>query len=223
VYESQDNWVRVDEYFQGLLVNEDAALRAALTANADAGLPPGDVAPNQGKLLQLFARMSAAKRILEIGTLGGYSTIWLARALPDDGVLVSLDVSAERIAVAHANLERAGVATKVDLRVGLAVDSLSQLIEAMVEPFDLVFIDADKRNSSRYLELVLQLTRPGSVIVGDNVVRNGHVTDEQGSDPNVVGTRSFLSMIASHPRLDATALQTVGSKGWDGFVVAFVN
>ncbi|MFF1799183.1 O-methyltransferase [Kitasatospora sp. NPDC058263] len=219
----QQTWTAVDDYFNGLLVEEDAALLAAVADSEAAGLPPHQVAPNQGKLLALLARVHGARRVLEIGTLGGYSTIWLARALPEGGRVVTLEADERCAAVATRNLERAGLAPVVDLRTGPALDTLPQLEQEGAEPFDLVFIDADKPSNPDYLEWALRLTRPGSLIIGDNVVRDGAVTDETSTDPRVQGVRRFTELIAAHPRLTATAVQTVGEKGYDGFVVALVT
>ncbi|WP_405436703.1 O-methyltransferase [Streptomyces avidinii] len=217
----QQTWTAVDDYFDGLLVEEDEALVAA-TADAEAaGLPAHQVAPNQGKLLNLLARIRGARRILEIGTLGGYSTIWLARALPADGRLVTLEVDERCADVAAANITRAGLDTVVEIRRGRAVDLLPGL--AGEAPFDLVFIDADKPSNPVYLRWAIELTRPGSVIIGDNVVRDGAVVDADSSDPRVQGVRRFTELIAEHPRLTATALQTVGGKGYDGLVLALVT
>jgi len=215
-------WAAVDRYFTDLLVPPDEALEAALQSSDEAGLPPINVAPNQGKLLQLLARIAGARRILEIGTLGGYSTIWLARALPEDGCLVSLESDRHYAAVARANLERAGLGERVEVRLGRALDTLDALATAGAPPFDLVFIDADKRSNPQYLEYALRFSRPGTLIIGDNVVRNGRVTDAGCDDADVQGVRRFCEMMAQHPRLSATAIQTVGSKGWDGFSLALV-
>ncbi|MEV7191377.1 O-methyltransferase [Streptomyces sp. NPDC093510] len=222
---NQQQWDSVDDYFTGLLTPDDEALTAALHDSDAAGLPQIGVAPNQGKLLHLLARLQGARRILEIGTLGGYSTIWLARALPADGRLVTLEYSPEHAAVARGNLARAGLDKLVEVRVGPALDSLTALgaeHAARPEPFDLVFIDADKVNNAHYVEWSLQLTRPGSLIVLDNVVRGGAVTDATSTDPAVLGTRAALELIAEHPKLDGTAVQTVGTKGYDGFALARV-
>ncbi|MGW7331483.1 O-methyltransferase [Streptomyces sp. NPDC054840] len=218
---TQQTWTAVDDYFDGLLVGEDEALVSAAADSEAAGLPAHQVAPNQGKLLNLLARVRGARRILEIGTLGGYSTIWLARALPADGRLVTLEVDERCADVAAANIARAGLDHIVDIRRGRAVDLLPRLVGEA--PFDLVFIDADKPSNPEYLEWALRLTRPGSVIIGDNVVRDGAVVDENSSDPRVQGVRRFTELIAEHPRLTATALQTVGSKGYDGLILALVT
>ncbi|MFE2875181.1 O-methyltransferase [Streptomyces roseus] len=217
----QRTWTAVDDYFGGLLVEEDEALAAAHTDAEAAGLPAHQVAPNQGKLLHLLARIRGARTILEIGTLGGYSAIWLARALPAGGRLVTLEVDPHCADVAAANVPRAGLADVVDIRRGPALDLLPQLTD--LAPFDLVFIDADKPSNPHYLEWALRLTRPGSVIIGDNVVRDGAVADPDSTDPRVQGVRRFTELIAVHPKLTATALQTVGSKGYDGLVMALVT
>ncbi len=218
---AQQTWTAVDAYFDGLLVEEDEALTAAAADSEAAGLPAHQVAPNQGKLLHLLARICGARRILEIGTLGGYSTIWLARALPEGGQLVTLEVDERCAEIAAENIGRAGLRDVVDIRLGRAVDLLPRLTDT--EPFDLVFIDADKPSNPEYVEWALRLTRPGSVIIGDNVVRDGAVVDATSSDPRVQGVRRFTELIAEHPRLTATALQTVGSKGYDGLVMALVT
>ena len=217
---NQETWSSVDKYFTDLLVPSDPALNAALADTNAAGLPQHNVAPNQGKLLQLLAKICGARTVLEIGTLGGYSTIWLARALPAGGRLVTLEANPKHAEVAFANIVRAGLASAVDLRVGKAVDILPRLAAEGIAPFDLIFIDADKPSNPEYLGWSLKLSRPGTVIIGDNVVRNGAVTDSSSTDPNV---QRFLELISSEPRLSATALQTVGSKGYDGFAIAIVQ
>jgi predicted O-methyltransferase YrrM len=214
-----ERWNAVDSYFSGLLAPDDEGLRRALEANAQAGLPAHDVSALQGQMLALLVGITGARRVLEIGTLGGYSTIRLARALPPGGMVVSLEANAHHAAVARGNFAEAEVGERVDLRVGTALEVLPTL----AGPFDLIFIDADKPNNPSYLRWALALSRPGSVIVGDNVVRGGAVADAASADPNVQGVRSFLEMIAAEPRLEATALQTVGEKGWDGFVLARVK
>ncbi|WP_328539031.1 O-methyltransferase [Streptomyces sp. NBC_00344] len=219
---SQEQWTEVDRYFTDHLVPSDGALDAALAASDAAGLSPINVAPNQGKLLHLLARIQGARSVLEFGTLGGYSTIWLARALPADGRLVSLEADPQAADVARANLARAGLDKIAEVRTGAALDTLPLLEAERVGPFDLVFIDADKPNNPHYLEWALKLTRPGSVIIVDNVVRNGEVVDPDSQDPRVQGTRALFELIAERPQLSATALQTVGSKGYDGFVIAHV-
>jgi predicted O-methyltransferase YrrM len=220
MYESGEQWRAVDEYFVEALVGEDAALAQVRTLCRAAGLPDHEVSPNQGALLALLARMCRAHRILEIGTLGAYSTIWLARAAEH---VTTLEVDVEYAGLARHNLEHAGVVDRLDVIVGPASDSLTDLIAGRAEPYDLVFIDADKPNNPRYLEASLQLTRPGSVIVADNVVRNGAVIDPRSTDERVQGVRRFVELVGADPRLDATALQTVGSKGWDGFALAVVR
>ena len=215
-------WIAVDDYFSGQLARHDAALDAALKNNQDAGLPAIDVSPLQGKFLELLARVCGARRILEIGTLGGYSTIWLARALPEGGRVISLELNPLHADVARANLLNAGVLERVDLRVGRAADSLAAFEKAGADPFDMIFIDADKQGYPQYLDWALKLSRPGTLIVADNVVREGKVLDPKSDDPNVQGVRRFTEQVAREPRLSATVLQTVGSKGYDGFALAVV-
>ncbi len=204
-------------------MDTDPALVLALTDSATAGLPAINVAPNQGKLLQLLARMAGARAVLEVGTLGGYSTIWLARALPPGGRLVTLEAEPRHAEVAAINLDRAGVADVVEIVVGKALDTLPRLAEEGREPFDFVFIDADKAGNPDYFAWAVQLSRPGAVIVVDNVVRGGSVTDAGSDDPAVVGTRRLFEVVAAEPRVHATAVQTVGSKGHDGFLLAVVE
>ncbi|MPY64795.1 O-methyltransferase [Streptomyces spongiae] len=215
-------WNDVDAYFSALLSPEDEALTAALRDSDAAGLPHINVASNQGKLLQLLAQIQGARRILEFGTLGGYSTIWLARSLPEDGRLISFEYEARHADVARRNLDRAGLGRLVEVRVGPALESLPKLADENPEPFDFVFIDADKANNRHYVEWALKLTRPGALIVVDNVVRGGRVTDADSDDPSIQGTRAALELIASHPKLSGTAVQTVGVKGYDGFALARV-
>jgi predicted O-methyltransferase YrrM len=212
---SRERSAEVDRYVTDLLVRQDTALAAALEASAAAGLPPHDVSPPQGKLLELLAKAVGAHAILELGTLGGYSTIWLARALPPGGRLVTLEVEPRYAEVARANLARAGLAGVVEVRVGPALETLPQL----GGPFDLIFLDADKAESPDYLEWALRLSRPGTLIVADNVVRGGAVADAASDDPRVRGIRRFNELVAAEPRLEATVIQTVGSKGWDGFAL----
>jgi len=220
---SEELWVTVDEYFREKLIAPDAVLDAAREANKAGGLPEIDVSATQGKMLHLMARMCGARRILELGTLGGYSTIWLARALPEGGRLVTLEFEPKHAAVARENIARAGFAEIVEVRVGAAAESLAAMIAAGEAAFDLIFIDADKDNYAVYLEGALKLSRPGTVIVADNVVRDGAVIDPEDEDPRVVGVRSFFDRMAAEARLDATAIQTVGSKGYDGFALALVR
>jgi predicted O-methyltransferase YrrM len=215
-------WHEVDDYIADRLLGPDPALEAALAANAAAGLPPIDVSATQGRMLHLFARMLGARRVLEVGTLGGYSTICLARALPEDGRVVTLEIDARHAEVARGNLARAGVADRVEVRVGPAIESLRAMIAAGEAAFDLVFIDADKQSNADYVRAALELTRPGSAIVVDNVVREGRVLDPEG-DAMVQGTRRLFDYLHGEPRLDCTAVQTVGSKKWDGFVLALVR
>jgi predicted O-methyltransferase YrrM len=220
---TQDQWTRVDGYFDELFAPPDAALDAALKATGEAGMPLINVAPNQGKLLHLLARVVGAHTILEIGTLGGYSAIWLARALPPAGRLISLEVNPAHAAVARANIERAGLAQQVEVRLGSALTTLPQLAEQGAGPFDLVFIDADKVSTPDYLTWALRLTKPGSLIIIDNVVRNGAVSDPASADADVQGIRRALAMLAQDRRLDAAAMQTVGVKGYDGMAIALVT
>ncbi|WP_329277568.1 O-methyltransferase [Streptomyces sp. NBC_01451] len=219
--ESQ-RWEDVDDYFTTLLAPADEALEAALRDSDAEGLPRINVAPNQGKLLQLLAQIQGARRILEIGTLGGYSTIWLGRALPADGRLITLEYDAKHADVARRNLARAGLDGITEVRTGPALETLPKLADENPEPFDLVFVDADKANNPHYVEWALRLTTTGSLIIVDNVVRGGAVTDADSTDPSILGTRAALRLIAEHPRLNGTAVQTVGSKGYDGFALARV-
>ena len=217
-----EQWAAVDAFFADRLAPPDSALEATLAANAAAGLPAHDVSPLQGRFLEILVRLTRARRVLEIGTLGGYSTIWMARALPSDGRIVTLEADPHHAAVARANFARSGVSGQVELREGPALESLSALAHARVDAFDLVFIDADKPSNPEYLAHALALTRAGSVIVGDNVVRGGAVAEGHSADPRVQGVRRFTELLAAEPRVVATALQTVGAKGWDGFAMALV-
>lgn len=220
---SFETWEAVDRYIVDLLVPSDPALQATLEASARAGLPPISVAPNQGKLLQLLARVMGARRMLEIGTLGGYSTIWLGQALPPGGSLVTLEADAHHAAVARANIERAGFGAAVELREGRALDLLPTLAAEGRGPFDLVFIDADKSNSAEYFRWALKLARRGSLIIADNVVRDGAIIDPDCRDASVQGVRRFYEAVAAEPRVSATAVQTVGSKGYDGLAIVLVS
>ncbi|WP_371773176.1 O-methyltransferase [Streptomyces sp. NBC_01438] len=220
---TQTRWTEVDDYFNALLLGPDEALDAAVEASGKAGLPAIQVAANQGKLLNLLARLQGARTVLEIGTLGGYSTIWLARALPEGGSVVTLEADPECAEVARRNIERAGLADVVEVRVGPALDTLPLLAEQGYGPFDVVFIDADKPSNPDYLAWSLKLTRPGSLIVADNVVRDGEVADAASEDPKVRGVRRFTELVAAEPTLTATALQTVGTKGYDGLLMALVT
>ena len=215
-------WTKVDNYFGDLLVPADDALDAAVNANKQAGLPQIDVTSLQGKFLEFLVRISGAKHVLEIGTLGGYSTIWLARALPEGGHVVTLELDPHHARVARANFQNAAVQDRVELRVGLALEGLAALVNEDAEPFDLIFIDADKQGYPEYLEWSLKLSRPGTVIVADNVVREGKVIDADSDDPNIQGVRRFTELLAAEPSLSATVLQTVGIKGYDGFALAVV-
>jgi predicted O-methyltransferase YrrM len=214
-----ESWTTVDRYLTDLLLPPDRALAAALSDSAAAGLPAINVSPPQGKLLHLLARIHGAKNVLEIGTLGGYSTIWLARALPSGGRVITLEYDPKHAAIARKNIERAGLADIVELRLGAALETLPKL----AGPFDLIFIDADKPSTPDYFMWALKLSRPGSLIIIDNVVRSGGVADPKNDDANVRGVRRALEMIAAEPRVTATAIQTVGSKGYDGFAIALVK
>ncbi len=218
----QELWTNVDRYFGDLLAPEDAHFKAIHEANKSAGLPSIDVPPLLGKFLDLMVRISGAKRVLEIGTLGGYSTLWLARALPADGCVVTLEIDPRHAETARANLAGAGVMDRVEIRVGKARDTLRELHESGGAPFDLIFLDADKRSLPDYLEWSLKLSRPGTVIITDNVVRDGKVIDPDHSDPDVQGVQRLTEMMAAEPRLCATAIPTVGARGFDGFSMAVV-
>lgn len=220
---SQEQWTAVDRYITDLFVPPDAALDGALQAAEDANLPPIQVAPNQGKLLAILAQSIGARSILELGTLGGYSTIWLARALPTGGKLITLEADPKHAEVAQANIARAGLADVVEVRVGKALDTLPKLAAEGHGPFDLVFIDADKPSTPAYFEWALKLTRRGSLIITDNVVRNGAVADASSEDASVRGVREFSTALATESRVTATVIQTVGSKGYDGLAVALVT
>jgi len=219
----QPTWTAVDSYISAELHLSDPALDAALAANRAAGLPAIDVAPNQGKLLHLFAKMISARRILEIGTLGGYSSIWLARALPPTGKLVSLEFNPKHAEIARANIANARLSHLVEIRVGAALDTLPKLQAEISDPFDFIFVDADKPNNAAYLQWAIKLSHPGTLIIVDNVIRDGAVADAAGTDKDVLGARQLFDALAAEPRLSSTALQTVGSKGYDGFAMAIVN
>jgi predicted O-methyltransferase YrrM len=220
---SLKTWSAVDSYIAENLLPADTVLEAALRSNRSRGLPEIDVSPAQGKLLYLLAKMNNARRILEIGTLGGYSTIWLARALPPDGKVVTLELEQHHADVAQINFKMAKVSKRIDLRLSPALTSLEEIGKENAGPFDLVFIDADKPNNPNYLDWAIRLSRPGTVIVCDNVIRDGAVIDEQSGDPNVEGARAAFSFLAKDARLEATAIQTVGAKGYDGFAIAIVG
>ena len=213
----------MDKYFKNTLVSSDSVLNDALQDSEAAGLPRHNVAPNQGKLLQLLAKMMGAKRILEIGTLGGYSTIWLARSIPPDGCVITLEADSKHAEVALRNIARANLAHLVDVRVGRAIDTLSELVRKGSLPFDFIFIDADKPSNPDYLKLSLKLSHPGTVIIGDNVVRNGEVANSNSTNPKVQGIRKFCELLSTEPKLSSTAIQTVGNKGYDGFTITIVT
>ena len=220
---SQDQWTTVDNYFDGLFVPSDEVLTATMQAITDAGLPAISVSPTQGKLLYILAKMHHVRSVLEIGTLGGYSTIWIARALPADGRVITLEIDPKHAAVARANIARAGLPAKVEVMVGKAIESLPQIDASSAGPFDLVFIDADKVSTPDYLTWAFRLTKPGSLIIVDNVVRNGAVADPATTDPHVQGVQKGLAMLATDKRVITTAMQTVGSKGYDGLAIALVT
>ena len=221
--DTKTQWPVVDAYLEEHLIGADPVLSAALEDSAAAGLPPINVPATQGKLLYFLTRLQRAVNVLEIGTLAGYSTIWLARALPPDGRIVTLESEAKHADVARANLARAGVLDRVDLRVGPALDTLATLSAERRDPFDLVFIDADKPRTPDYIEASLQLSRPGALLIVDNIVRNGELANAETNDEKVLGMQRAVSLLARHPRLDATAIQTVGGKGYDGFAVALIT
>ncbi len=218
----KEQWTAVDHYISDRLASSDSALTEALKDSEAAGLPAISVTPNQGKFLQLLARLHGARKILEIGTLGGYSSIWLARALPSDGRLITLEASPKHAEVARKNIERAGLARAVDLRLGPALELLPQLAAEGLGPFDLIFIDADKPNTPEYFNWALKLARLGSLIVVDNVIRDGAIVNAESEDPAIIGMRRFFDLVAKDKRVSASALQTVGSKGYDGFSLALV-
>ncbi|MGG4446756.1 O-methyltransferase [Brevibacillus porteri] len=220
---NREQWTAVDHYFTDKLLEADPVLDTVLQENAAAGLPAIDVAPNQGKFLHLLARIQGARSILEIGTLGGYSTIWLARALPADGRLITLEYDPKHAEVAQSNIARAGLDQIVEVKVGLALDSLIQLHKENQGPFDMIFIDADKKGNPDYFQWALKLSRKGTVIITDNVVRSGQVLDETSTDPNILGVRQFTDLVAEEQRVSGTVVQTVGSKGYDGFAIMLVT
>lgn len=220
---TQEQWTAVDRYITDWLVPPDPALDAALEASAEAGLPGINVSPNLGQLLLLLARIHGARTILELGTLGGYSAIWLARALPAEGRLITVEADPEYAEVARANIARAGLADRVDLRVGRALEMLQHLATEGRGPFDLIFLDADKQGYPEYFQWALKLSRRGSLIVADNVVRSGAVIDAANTDPHIEGVRRFYELVAAEERVTASAIQTVGSKGYDGFAIALVT
>jgi predicted O-methyltransferase YrrM len=219
---AKETWKQVDQYFADALLASEDDFNASLDANRRANLPPIDVTPLQGKFLELLVRSTGARRVLEIGTLGGYSTLWLARALPHNGLVVTLELEPHHAEVAMHNLMTAGLADKVDLRIGPAAESLQMLHAEHTAPFDFIFIDADKASYPEYLRWSMKLSRPGALIVADNVVRDGKVIDAESPDPNIQGVRRFTELIGAEPRLSTTVLQTVGSKGYDGFAISVV-
>jgi len=221
--QADKKWVAMDDYIVDKFAIRDAALDAALADADKAGLPQISVSPAQGKMLMLLAKAQGARRILEIGTLAGYSTIWLARALPADGRLITLEYEPKHADIARANIARAGFEKQVEVRVGAAIDSLPKFVEQKAGPFDFIFIDADKPGYVDYLPWTIKLSRPGTIIIADNVVRDGGVCDAASTDANVQGIRKFNDKLAAEPRVMATAIQTVGSKGYDGFAIALVK
>lgn len=216
-------WNDVDIYFSSKLQTSDPIMDSILRANTEAGLPAIDVSPNQGKFLYLLAKLKGAKNILEIGTLGGYSSVWLARALPEDGHLVTLEFSKKHAEVANENIRNAGLENKIDIMVGPALETLPTLKKKGFSSFDFIFIDADKPNNPEYLKWALELSKPGTVIITDNVVRNGKVIEDDTEDLSVQGTRQFIELLSEESRIDSTAIQTVGIKGYDGFVLGVVK
>lgn len=220
---NEQQWIAMDEYLCERTQAHDEMLEAVLRESEQAGLPAINVAQNQGKLLQMLARLRGARRILELGTLAGYSTIWLARALPADGTLLTLEAVDEHAELARRNIERAGLSGVVSVIEGDAVETLEAFVRDGIPPFDFIFLDADKKSYPAYLDLVLRLSRPGTVIIADNVIRRGRIADADSTDPDVIGVRAFLDMLASDPRISSTAIQTVGSKGWDGFSMSIVS
>jgi len=223
MYQGEEIWRDVDRYFIDHLVEEDDALARARTSSSRTVMPEADVAPNQGAFLSVIAQIAGARRVLEFGTLAGYSTIWLARAVGPTGTVVTFEIDEATAAVARENFERAGVGDRIELIVGPAIDSVRALVDAGTEPFDLVFIDADKPNNPHYLDAALELSKPGTVIIGDNVVRNGAIADPDSDDPRVHGTWALIDKLGSADTIAASALQTVGLKGWDGFAIAVVR
>jgi predicted O-methyltransferase YrrM len=222
-HKPRPEWVAVEEFLSDVVVHPDGALRRAVQSAVDAGMPPIEVTANAGKLLKLLVRSSGARRVLEIGTLAGFSTIWMAQGLPDDGRLVTCEYLTKHAEVARANVDAAGLGHKVEIRIGAALDTLAALAAEGAAPFDFVFIDADKENNPKYLDWAVRLGRPGTTIVMDNVVWEGAVLDPSMDEVNAPGIISALKLIGEDARLDATVIQTVGSKGWDGFALAVVR
>jgi predicted O-methyltransferase YrrM len=226
--EQQDLWAAVDHYASGRLIGTDPALDAVLAASERAGLLGGPISASQGKMLELLVRISGSRRVLEVGTLGGYSTIWLARGLPADGQVITLELDAHAAEVARSNVASVGLADVIEVRVGAALQSMQELAGEGSEPFDLIFIDADKQNNPGYLEWALKLSRVGTVIIADNVVRAGKILDPDATDPRLGeggldGLRRFYDLLGCEPRVTATVIQTVDAKGYDGFMLAVVN
>jgi predicted O-methyltransferase YrrM len=219
---TQPLWTSVDDYITSLFAPPDPVLQETLATSDAAELPSISVAPNEGKFLMLLAQLCGARNILEIGTLGGYSTIWLARGLAPDGTLITLEANPKHADVARANIARAGLANTIEIRLGPAIDTLTQLTKEHRGPFDMIFIDADKESYPAYLEAALKLSRRGTLIVADNVIRDGEVINPESSDPRVQGARRFNQLLAAEPRVRATAIQTVGRKGHDGMALAIV-
>lgn len=219
----KQQWTEVEHYLDALLAPADGAIAAALDSNREAGLPSIDVPASLGKFLALLIEISGARRVLEVGTLGAYSSIWMARALPAGGQLVTLELEPRNAEIARANLARAGVLDRVEIRMGPALDSLRMLVDTGTAPFDFIFLDADKKNLPGYLEWSLKLSRPGTLIAADNVVRDGKVIDGDSADLDIQGVRRFLEAVAANPRLSATAFQTVGARGYDGFALVRVQ
>jgi predicted O-methyltransferase YrrM len=222
-HKPQRGWISVEKFLSDTVVHPDGAVLRAVQSAVDAGMPPIEVAPNAGKLLKLLVQLSGARRVLEIGTLAGFSTIWMAQGLPDGGRLVTCEYLTKHAEVARANVDAAGVGHKVEIRVGAALDSLAALEAEGQEPFDFVFIDADKENNTKYLDWAVRLGRPGTAVVLDNAVWEGAVLDPSMDKVNAPGIIGALELMGDHPHLDATVIQTVGSKGWDGFALALVR
>ena len=219
---AKETWKQVDQYFTDAVIAPGDRFNAAMEANRKADLPPIDVTALQGKFLEIMVRATGARRVLEIGTLGGYSTLWLASALPENGVVVTLELEPRHAEIAMHNLKTAGLANQVDLRVGPAAETLKALAQEHTAPFDFIFIDADKASYPEYLQWSIKLSRPGTLIVADNVVRDGKVVDPESPDPHIQGVRRFTELVAAEPRLSTTVLQTVGTKGYDGFAISVV-
>lgn len=220
---TEERYKQVDDYFNQLFLKEDVIPEKVLEHCKKNNIPAINVAPNQGKLLHMLIRMNAARRVLEIGTLGGYSTVWMGLALPDDGRLITLDFDESYIRIARESLNMAGLQDKVEIRQGVAAETLEQMVQAKQAPFDFIFIDADKENNPVYLDYALKLSRPGTVIVADNVVRQAKILDDSGKADNIRGLRRFFDDMVDNPRLTVTAFQTLGSKGWDGLAIAIVK